>query len=111
MDSAENHYTADYPDDEVDSDDEYDRNAYHYRNKNASDDEEYDENDEEGDAMRYPWSKPKQPFRRGFKHDDEDTDGDSLQGGDAADTHDPLATLFNDLNTSEEKHEHQGVIL
>ncbi|KAI0480873.1 hypothetical protein GGR56DRAFT_293909 [Xylariaceae sp. FL0804] len=39
--NAENHYTADYPDDEVASDDEYNRNAYSYRNGNASDLEEY----------------------------------------------------------------------
>jgi Transcription factor Iwr1 len=65
---AENHYTADYPDEEVASDDEYDRNAYNYRTGNASDleefDEEYDEggvvlSDNEGDATRYPWkTKP-----------------------------------------------------
>lgn len=59
---AEDHYTADYPDDEVDTDDEYDRNAYNYRNHNASDLEEFDENDaafsdDEGDATRYPWAK------------------------------------------------------
>ncbi|EHK98568.1 hypothetical protein M7I_5592 [Glarea lozoyensis 74030] len=29
--NAENHYSADYPDDEVDSDDEFDRNPYSYR--------------------------------------------------------------------------------
>ncbi|KAK0389481.1 hypothetical protein NLU13_3056 [Sarocladium strictum] len=40
--NAENHYTADYPEDEVDSDDEYGRQAYLYRTRNASDDEEYD---------------------------------------------------------------------
>jgi len=40
--NAENHYTADYPEDEVDSDDEYNRHAYFYRTQNASDDEEYD---------------------------------------------------------------------
>jgi hypothetical protein len=40
--SAENHYTADYPEDEVDSDDEYGRHPYLYRNTNASDDEEFD---------------------------------------------------------------------
>lgn len=43
---AENYYTADYPDDEVDSDDEYNRHAYDYRNGNASDLEEFDERDE-----------------------------------------------------------------
>lgn len=41
---AENHYTADYPEDEVDSDDEYGRQAYLYRTRNASDDEEFDNN-------------------------------------------------------------------
>lgn len=42
---AENYYTADYPDDEVDSEDEFDRAAYLYRTGNASDLEEYDERD------------------------------------------------------------------
>lgn len=40
---AEDYYTADYPDDEVASDDEYGRDPYHYRNGNASDLEEFDE--------------------------------------------------------------------
>lgn len=43
--NAENHYTADYPEDEVASDDEYGRNPYNFRTYNASDDEEFDEND------------------------------------------------------------------
>lgn len=47
---AENYYTADYPEDEVDSEDEYDRQAYCFRNANASDDEEYDQNNFEDDA-------------------------------------------------------------
>lgn len=47
MTLAENYYTADYPDEEVDTDDEYDRMAYHYRTGNASDMEEYDERDDE----------------------------------------------------------------
>lgn len=51
-DTAENYYTADYPDDEVASDDEYGRDAYHYRTGNASDLEEYgaeeDDSAEEG---------------------------------------------------------------
>lgn len=38
---AENYYTADYPDEEVASDDEFGYNAYAYRNGNASDLEEY----------------------------------------------------------------------
>ncbi|KAF7563788.1 hypothetical protein G7046_g329 [Stylonectria norvegica] len=43
--NAENYYTADYPEDEVESDDEFGRQAYGYRNGNASDDEEFDEDD------------------------------------------------------------------
>ncbi|PSR94272.1 hypothetical protein BD289DRAFT_480717 [Coniella lustricola] len=44
--NAENYYTADYPDEEVDSEDEYDRGAYLYRTGNASDLEEFDERDD-----------------------------------------------------------------
>ncbi|KAL3419158.1 hypothetical protein PVAG01_09379 [Phlyctema vagabunda] len=60
--NAENHYSADYPDEEVDTDDEYGRNAYNYRNHNASDLEEFDEDDatfsdEDNDATKYPWMK------------------------------------------------------
>ena len=40
--AAEDYYGNDYPEDEIDSDDEYDRDAYKYR-KYVSDDEEYDE--------------------------------------------------------------------
>ncbi|KAI9742601.1 MAG: hypothetical protein M1818_003742 [Claussenomyces sp. TS43310] len=43
--NAENHPSTDYPDEEVDSDDEYGRDPYLYRNRNASDDEEFDEDD------------------------------------------------------------------
>ncbi|KAL8789016.1 MAG: hypothetical protein Q9195_007036 [Heterodermia aff. obscurata] len=39
--NAEDYYGNDYPEDEIDSDDEYNRDAYKYR-KYASDDEEYD---------------------------------------------------------------------
>lgn len=42
---AENHPSTDYPEDEVASDDEYDRNPYRFRNRNASDEEEFDEDD------------------------------------------------------------------
>ncbi|KAK0630600.1 hypothetical protein B0T17DRAFT_491499 [Bombardia bombarda] len=41
--NAENYYTADYPEEEVDWDDEFDRNPYLFQTKNASDEEEYDE--------------------------------------------------------------------
>ncbi|KAH6654122.1 hypothetical protein BKA67DRAFT_658445 [Truncatella angustata] len=47
--NAENYYAADYPDDEVASDDEFGHNAYAYRNGNASDMEEYDVNDYQDD--------------------------------------------------------------
>ncbi|OBR14126.1 hypothetical protein CH63R_02852 [Colletotrichum higginsianum IMI 349063] len=47
--NAENHYTADYPEDEVDSEDEYDRHAYLFRNANASDEEEFDFRDQASD--------------------------------------------------------------
>lgn len=39
--TAEDFYGNDYPEDEMDSDDEYGRDAYQYRNCN-SDDEEFD---------------------------------------------------------------------
>ncbi|OAA58574.1 Transcription factor Iwr1 [Niveomyces insectorum RCEF 264] len=46
--NAENYYAHDYPEDEVSSDDEYDRDPYrHYRNGNASDLEEFEDSDDE----------------------------------------------------------------
>ncbi|RDA92792.1 hypothetical protein CP533_0773 [Ophiocordyceps camponoti-saundersi (nom. inval.)] len=54
--NAENHYTADYPEDEVESDDEYNIRPYGYRNLGASDDEEFDQvrcsddDDDDGDG-------------------------------------------------------------
>ncbi|KAL1880598.1 hypothetical protein Daus18300_001209 [Diaporthe australafricana] len=45
--NAEDYYAADYPDEEVDSEDEYNRAAYQYRNGNASDLEEFDEREDE----------------------------------------------------------------
>ncbi|KAI0389918.1 hypothetical protein F5Y17DRAFT_95808 [Xylariaceae sp. FL0594] len=47
--NAENYYTADYPDEEVDTDDEYDKNPYAFRTGNASDLEEYDVVDDSDD--------------------------------------------------------------
>lgn len=38
---AENYYTADYPEDEVESDDEFDRDPYRYRTDNAAELEEF----------------------------------------------------------------------
>jgi hypothetical protein len=54
--AAENYYTADYPEDEVETDDEFDRHAYLYRNGNASDEEEFDnreynDSDEDDDKI------------------------------------------------------------
>ncbi|KAL2181704.1 uncharacterized protein P884DRAFT_253760 [Thermothelomyces heterothallicus CBS 202.75] len=40
--NAENYYTADYPEEELDWDDEFDRNPYTYTTQNDSDREEYD---------------------------------------------------------------------
>ncbi|KAI7787940.1 hypothetical protein LA080_013245 [Diaporthe eres] len=45
--NAEDYYAADYPDEEVDSEDEYNRAAYQYRTGNASDLEEYDEREDD----------------------------------------------------------------
>jgi len=39
---AENHYTADYPEDEVDSDDDVNRGVYRFRDGYGSDNEEFD---------------------------------------------------------------------
>ncbi|KAF7921138.1 uncharacterized protein EAE97_011406 [Botrytis byssoidea] len=86
----ENHYTADYPDAEVDSDDEYNRNAYAYRTGNASDLEEFDEDDsdedgmgfsdDETDKLKYPWQRVAAHERRNhinqFANGDEDEDED-----------------------------------
>ncbi|KKY35960.1 hypothetical protein UCDDA912_g04099 [Diaporthe ampelina] len=75
--NAEDYYAADYPDEEVDSEDEYNRAAYQYRTGNASDLEEYDEredeialdhegeNDGEPDAFRARFgAQPSAPFGR-----------------------------------------------
>ncbi|KAL8347043.1 hypothetical protein RB601_003365 [Gaeumannomyces tritici] len=62
--NAENYYAADYPDDEVATDDEFDRNPYLYRTGNASDLEEFDEasesedNDEGDDRFKITIGKP-----------------------------------------------------
>ncbi|KAI1805639.1 hypothetical protein F4811DRAFT_212001 [Daldinia bambusicola] len=47
--NAENYYAADYPDEEVASDDEFDKNPYSFRTGNASDLEEYDLDEDDGD--------------------------------------------------------------
>ena len=57
--AAEDYYGNDYPEDELESDDEYDRDAYKYL-KNASDDEECDENSDtdSGYELEQPLPKP-----------------------------------------------------
>ncbi|TRX94849.1 hypothetical protein FHL15_004310 [Xylaria flabelliformis] len=56
--NAENYYTADYPDEEVATDDEFGKNPYAFRTDNASDLEEYDvesddQFDEEGATSQF----------------------------------------------------------
>ncbi|KAG9236856.1 hypothetical protein BJ875DRAFT_201917 [Amylocarpus encephaloides] len=56
--NAENHYTADYPDEEVDSDDEFDINAFGYRhNLDEFDEDEATFSDDENDDIQFPWEK------------------------------------------------------
>jgi hypothetical protein len=56
---AEEYYANDYPEDEVDSDDEFDRDPYRFRK--ADSDDEFDLNDEaawsddDGQGMKLPW--------------------------------------------------------
>ena len=50
--TAENYYAADYPDEEVHSDDEFGRNAYDFRTGNASDLEEFG-SDDDYDTLSY----------------------------------------------------------
>jgi flagellar basal body rod protein FlgC len=75
---AENHPSTDYPEDEVESDDEYGRNPYgRYRNQNASDNEEYDEDvtysddDAKPQWARRPWMV-NNPYRRNEEHEVDD---------------------------------------
>jgi hypothetical protein len=66
---AENHYSADYPDEEVESDDEYDRNPYQY----ADDDDDAAFSDD-NDGTKYPWKKKPAWLRKTNGSDDEDDD-------------------------------------
>ncbi|RCI17083.1 hypothetical protein L249_2123, partial [Ophiocordyceps polyrhachis-furcata BCC 54312] len=50
--NAENHYAADYPEDEVESDDEYNIRPYNYRVSAVSDDEEFDQEGCSDDDLR-----------------------------------------------------------
>lgn len=57
---AEDYYGNDYPEDEVDSDDEFGKGAYNYR-RGGSDDEDYDGEDpawSDDDAdLQHPWKR------------------------------------------------------
>ena len=55
--SAENYYGADYPDEDLPWDDEFDMNPYQYRTGNASDLEDFDERefDKDNDAVHSIW--------------------------------------------------------
>jgi len=74
---AENHPSTEYPDEEVQSDDEYGVNPYQYRNGNASDNEEYDEDDarfsdDELEASKEPWSR--RPWLQAYSGKNEGND-------------------------------------
>ncbi|EGP88731.1 uncharacterized protein MYCGRDRAFT_108533 [Zymoseptoria tritici IPO323] len=60
--NAEDWYGADYPDDEMASDDEFGRGEHGYRARGAADDEEWDEDtgafsDDEYERQMNPWRK------------------------------------------------------
>jgi len=80
--NAEGYYGADYPEDELASDDEHGRNAYGFRAKGVSDNEEWDEDtgvysDDEGhDRMMNPW-KTKTPTNFAKYLDQADSDDTS----------------------------------
>lgn len=61
--NAESHPRTEYPDEEVASDDEFGVNPYQYRNRNASDNEEYGTDDaqfsDEEMGRKEPWMKNK----------------------------------------------------
>lgn len=84
MQTAENYYGADYPEDEVDSDDEYDRGVYKYRQ--GSDSEEFGDDgatfsDDDEDALRYPWKRHPWMPSRGMRSGVEDeTEGNEESG-------------------------------
>ncbi|KAK4147020.1 uncharacterized protein C8A04DRAFT_34568 [Dichotomopilus funicola] len=63
--NAENYYAADYPDEDLDWDDEFGQNPYQFTNQNDSDKEEYDELDYDDDDV---WNGSRPPgigFRAG----------------------------------------------
>jgi len=58
--NAEDYYANDYPEDELSSDDEFDRDPYQRKYRHGSDDEEYDLNDEDA----YSGDEDDEHFRR-----------------------------------------------
>lgn len=66
---AEDFYGNDYPEDEVNSDDEFGRGAYNYR-QGASDDEEFDEEEpswsDEETNTKPPWAPSRAPIGIGI---------------------------------------------
>lgn len=81
--NAENYYAADYPEDEVDEDDERDLGAYE---KYRRDEEEYDSDDavysaDEGpDSERYPWTR--RPWEQKVRTSDAAHAGDTDETSD-----------------------------
>ncbi|RMX90523.1 hypothetical protein D0869_00013 [Hortaea werneckii] len=77
--NAEGYYAADYPEDDLASDDEFDRNAYGYRRHGDSDNEEWDEDtgayhsDDEQEFAKHPWkARTPKPVDKYFGQDDSD---------------------------------------
>lgn len=52
---AENYYTADYPDEDLDWDDQFDRNPYRFATGNGSDEDE--DEDDDGNDDDQPWEE------------------------------------------------------
>ncbi|KAK4456251.1 hypothetical protein QBC34DRAFT_13661 [Podospora aff. communis PSN243] len=57
--AAENYYTADYPDEDLDWDDQFDRNPYRFATGNGSDVDEHDDDDDDESDLDddEPWEK------------------------------------------------------
>lgn len=74
--NAENHYTADYPEDEIELDDEFDLNAYNYTN----DIEEFEvdalSDDDINEKRKYPWIQKPWIGRPNKLNYDSDNDSD-----------------------------------
>ncbi|KAF2198052.1 hypothetical protein GQ43DRAFT_434617 [Delitschia confertaspora ATCC 74209] len=84
--NAEDWHGADYPEDEMDPDDEFDANPYKYAH--GSDEEEYDavndvwsDEDEAVEALKYPWKKMSQKRTNVDSDADEDYEEDEDMDG------------------------------